>query len=122
MRRREAPLGEIFGHVEPADVDLFTHLGGHQRLDHCDRIGAVLHLRAELGAEARIPIEDDIDLLLDDGKLASTRACGGEQQNGERGRCGKPPRATQGQTCESRMSFHASSPWCSDTPTRLYRC
>jgi hypothetical protein len=83
MRRREAPLGEIFGHVEPADVDFLTHLGGHQRLDHRDRIGAVLHLRAELGAKARIPVEDDIDLLLDDGELASTRACGGEQQDGE---------------------------------------
>jgi len=72
MRRREAPLGEIFSHVEPADIDFLTHLGGHQRLDHRDRIGAVLHLRAELGAKARIPVEDNIDLLLDDGELAST--------------------------------------------------
>ena len=62
MRRREAPLGEIFGHVEPADVDFLAHLGSHQRLDHSYRVGAVLHLRAELSAKARIPVQDEIDV------------------------------------------------------------
>ena len=40
-----------------------------------------------------MPIEDDIDLLLDDGELARMRACGDEQQDRERARGGEPPRA-----------------------------